>query len=54
MNNGDMLRIEALQERLFQLRESWTVGNYQEVRDEMESIQNRIRDIRNKQSEKEV
>lgn len=54
MNTGDKLRIEVLQEKLFQLRDSWTVGNYQEVRDEIESIQNKIRDIRNKQSEKEV
>lgn len=54
MSPEEQLKIDILQDRLQQLRDSWTVGNYQEVRDEMEEIRNKIDAIRTNQSEKEV
>jgi len=52
MSPEEQLKIDILQDRLQQLRDSWTVGNYQEVRDEMEVIRNKINTIRTNQSEK--
>ena len=50
----DQLKIDMLQEKLFHLRDIWVVGNYQEVKAEIESVQKQIHEIRNNSNQKEV
>lgn len=54
MSPEEQLKIDILQDRLQQLRDSWTVGNYQEVKAEIESVQKQIHEIRNNSNQKEV